>query len=151
MPGSNKVGRFGVVGDGILNGLCPVGCADSGGDAVGCVDADGKSGLKSGCVLNGLGVKAEAVTSIRRERQADEPSPESGHKIDYLGRNLFCGTDQVALVLAILGIDKDYHFPLPKVLDDFRYFAELYWHVGIPYSQRKRQRPQAADSRILRF
>ena len=41
-----------------------------------------------------------------------------GHEVDGVGRRHLRGDDEVALVLAILGIDQDDHAPVAQLLDD---------------------------------
>ncbi len=52
------------------------------------------------------------------EREADEAAAMLGHEVDGVGRRHLRRDDEVALVLALLGIDEDEHAPVAGVLDD---------------------------------
>ena len=41
-----------------------------------------------------------------------------GHEVDGVGRRHLRGDDEVALVLAVLGVDQDDHAPVAQILDD---------------------------------
>ena len=56
--------------------------------------------------------------ALRRERQADQAAAVLGHEVDGVRRRHLRGDDEVALVLAVLGVDQDDHAPVAQVLDD---------------------------------
>ena len=60
-------------------------------------------------VLGRHQVEAELVAALRRQRQADQAAAVLGHEVDRLGRRELGGERQVALVLAVLGVDDDDH------------------------------------------
>ena len=47
----------------------------------------------------------------------DEPTAEARHEIDRLRRAHLCRNDEVALILAILGIDQNEHPPVTCIFD----------------------------------
>jgi hypothetical protein len=56
--------------------------------------------------------------AIGVERQADEPAAVLGHEVDGVGRRHLRWYDEVAFVLALLGIDENEHAPVAGVFDD---------------------------------
>ncbi len=107
-------------------------CADAGGDAearVG-VDADGeRSALRVGVVLD-HGRQGECIGALGRERDADQATPVRGHEVDDLRGDLRGGTDEVALVLAVLVVSDDDHPAFADVLD--RGFDRIERHAFLP-------------------
>ena len=53
-----------------------------------------------------------------RQRQAHEPAAVLGHEVDRVGRRHLRGDDEIALVLALLGVDEHDHAPVAHVLED---------------------------------
>ena len=128
MARSGEVGRFCVVGDCSLDGMCAVGCAYAGGNALCGVDGDGEGGVEACGVVDDLRVKGEGVAFVAGERQADEASAEFSHKVDDLRRDFFGGADEVAFVFAVFIVNKNDDFACAKVVEDVRYLAKLYCH-----------------------
>ncbi len=125
---AGEVGRFCVVGDCGLDGVCAVGGTDARGSALCGVDGDGEGGVEASGVIDDLRVKCEGVAFVAGERQAYKASAEFGHKVDDLRCNLFGGADEVAFVFAVFVIDKDDDFACAKVIEDVRYLAKLHCH-----------------------
>jgi hypothetical protein len=128
MTGPGKIGWFRVGGDGGLNCMGAVGGAYAGGGTLCGVDTDRKGRLKPGGIVNDLRMQAKGVAFSPGHRQANQTSAEFGHKIDGLRGNFFRGADQVSFVFAVFIVNKDNHFARKKVVKNFRYLAELYWH-----------------------
>ena len=61
----------------------------------------------------------ELLGAIGRQRETDEPPAVLGHEIDGVGGGHLRRDHQVALVLALLGIDQNEHAAVPRVLDHF--------------------------------
>src|SRR5690606_38356565 len=61
----------------------------------------------------------QLLEPLRGEGNADEAPPVAGHEVDGLGGHLFCGDDQVALVLPVGIVHHDDHFAGPDVFDGF--------------------------------
>ena len=53
-----------------------------------------------------------------RQRQADEAAAMLGHEVDGVGRRHLRRNDEVALVLAILGVDEHDHAAVAHLFDD---------------------------------
>ncbi len=51
--------------------------------------------------------------------QADETAPILCHEIDRIGSDLFCGDGQVTLVLTVLIVNENHHFPMTDILNGF--------------------------------
>ncbi len=73
-------------------------------------------------VARGVGAHHELETQLvgarLRQRQADETAAMLGHEVDGVGRRHLRGDDEVALVLAILGVDEHDHAPVPHILEN---------------------------------
>ena len=105
--------------DGHVNGGGAIGGRDAGGDAeppLG-IDADGERGGQLLGVPLGHLRQAELVAALTGERQTDQPPPVQGHEIDHLGRGQLRGTDEIALVLAILVVGHDDDLAVSQVVD----------------------------------
>ena len=119
VPRAAEVGgnRRGV--DGHVDGGGAVAGRDAGGhpeSALG-VDADGEGGGQLlGVALGHLG-QAELVATLAGQSQADQPAPVQGHEVDHLGRRKLRGTDEIALVLAILVIGHDDDLAVAQIVD----------------------------------
>ena len=62
--------------------------------------------------------RPQLVGALARQRQADQAAAVLGHEVDGVGRRHLRGNDEVALVLAVLGVDQDDHAAVAQVLDD---------------------------------
>ena len=78
------------------------------------VDRHGVIGAQRRRVRLDHRVEREPLADLRQDRHAELPAAIGDHEIDRLGRGLFGGTDEVAFVLAVLGVDDDHH---PAVAD----------------------------------
>ena len=104
--------------DGRGDGARAVVRGDAGGDALARLDGDGERGAVARLVLAGHVLEAQLGRALRRQRQADQAAAVLGHEIDGVGRCHLRGDDEVAFVLAVLGVDQDDHAPVAQVLDD---------------------------------
>ena len=75
-------------------------------------------------VVGGHLVEAELVDAFAGQREADQAATVRRHEIDCGGCRHLRRDDEVALVLAILVVDKDVHAPVARFLDDFLDGAE---------------------------
>ena len=62
--------------------------------------------------------QAQLPGALGGDRQADQAARVLGHEVDLLGRGQLGRDDDVALVLAVLGVDEDVGPALAGVLDD---------------------------------
>ena len=81
------------------------------------IDGDGKRRLVIVRVVLHHLTNLQLVEPAADDRRADEPLRVRRHEIHVLGRQLLGGDDDVALVLAILIVHDDEHFPVLNVLD----------------------------------
>ena len=104
--------------DGRGDGARAVVRGDAGGDALARLDGDGERRAVARLVLARHVLEAQLRRALRRQRQADQAATMLGHEIDGVGRRHLRGDDEVAFVLAVLGVDQDDHAPVAQVLDD---------------------------------
>ena len=119
VSGPPQVGGNGGRVDGDMDGGGPIGGRDAGGHAEPAlgIDADGKGGGQLlGVPLGHLG-QAELVAALAGQGQADQSPPVQGHEVDHLGRGELRGTDEIALVLAILVVGHDDDLAVPQIVD----------------------------------
>ena len=122
MARTDQITCFGVIRYGGLNRPCSVRGADPRGHALSGVDTHGKRRPETGGVIDRLRIESQRITFLGRERQTDQTPAECRHEINDFRCNMFGGTYQVALVLAVLCIDKHDHAPATKL---FQYFRDL--------------------------
>ena len=99
--------------DGDLDRVRAVGGRDAGRDALARLDRDREGRLVRRLVVRDHHAQPELVAALRRERQADQPAAVRGHEVDGLGRDVLGGHAEVALVLAVRGVDDDDHASRP--------------------------------------
>ncbi len=104
--------------DGGGDGAGAVVGGDAGGDALARFDGDGEGGAVARLVLARHVLQAQLVGALAGQRQADEAAAVLGHEVDGVGRGHLRGDDEVALVLAVLGVDQDDHAAVAQILDD---------------------------------
>ena len=51
----------------------------------------------------------EGLQTLGEHRNTDQPAAVDGHEVDSLGRDPLGGHDEIALVLAVLGVDDNHH------------------------------------------
>ena len=95
--------------DGNLDGAGAVAGGDAGCDTVAGVNGLAEGGAVVGSILGRHVADAEMVEALLGHGEADEAASELGHEVDGVGRNLFGGHSEVALVLAIFIVDDDNH------------------------------------------
>ncbi len=61
-------------------------------------------------------LETQLLGTLRRERQADEPAAMLGHEVDGVGRRHLRRNDEIAFVLALLGVDENEHAAVARVL-----------------------------------
>ena len=71
------------------------------------IDRHGEGRLQRGGVVQNDGRQVEPLGRLGQDGHAELPSPVGNHKIDDLRRNLFGRADEVAFVLAVLGVHDD--------------------------------------------
>ena len=81
------------------------------------IDGDGKRRLVIVRVVLHHLTNLQLVETAADDRRTDEPLRVRRHEIHVLGRQLLGGDDDVALVLAILIVHDDEHFPVLNILD----------------------------------
>ena len=90
---------------------------DAGGDALARLDRNREGGAERRLVLARHLLEAELVAALLGQAEADQPARVRRHEVDRLGRRELRGDRQVALVLAVLGVDDDDEASLADVLD----------------------------------
>ena len=91
---------------------------DAGAHALTRLDRHGEGSLVARRVVGGHERQAQRIDPRPRQREADQPAPVGGHEVHGFGRGHLRGDDQIALILAVLVIDKDEHAPVARILDD---------------------------------
>ena len=91
------------------------------------IDRHGVVGAQRGGVRLDHRRQLEPLAHVRQDRHAELPAAVGDHEVDRLGRHLLGGADEVALVLAVLGVDDDDHPALADGLDGFFDGGELRW------------------------
>ena len=120
--------------DGRGDGAGAIVRGDAGGDALARLDRDREGGAVARLVLARHVLEAKLVGALARQRQADQAAAVLGHEVDGIGRRHLRGDDEVALVLAVLGIDQDDHAAVAQILEDLVDGREeaLAFRVGDP-------------------
>src|SRR5450830_1062866 len=113
----NNVARALAGVDRNLDGVRPILNGDTGRDPFTSLDRDGESGLVRRLVELGHLLQSERVTTLRRERQADEAARVRGHEVDRLGSRELSGDGQISLVLSIRGVDNHHEAPAANLVD----------------------------------
>ena len=91
---------------------------DAGGDAFLRLDRDRERGLVRRAVDLRHHRDLELLGALLRQRQADEAAAVLRHEVHGIRRAHLRRDDEVALVLAVLGIDQDEHLAVARGLDD---------------------------------
>ena len=104
--------------DGRGDGAGAVVRGDAGGDAFAGFDRNGEGRAVARLVLARHVLEAQLVGALLGQRQADQAAAVLGHEVDGVGRGHLRGDDQIALVLAVLGIDQDDHAAVAQIVDD---------------------------------
>ena len=102
--GGHRVGRYRH-----LHRACAVSSGNAGGYALGRLDGDGERGAHLGAVARHHGRQLQAFAAFFGQREADQPTTETRHEIDRLGRHVFGGEHQVAFVFAVFFVNQDHH------------------------------------------
>ena len=61
--------------------------------------------------------KPELIAALAGQGQADQTPAVQGHEVDHLGRSKLRGTDEIALVLAILVVGYDDDLAVAQIVD----------------------------------
>ena len=118
VAGRDDVGRtLGGVDRG-RDGARAVGGGDAGRDALARLDRLGEGGAVARAVATDHGFELELGRARAGQRQADEAAAIARHEVDGVGRRHLRGNDEVALVLALLGVDEHDHAAVAHVLQD---------------------------------
>ena len=84
------------------------------------LDGYGEGRAVAGTVVARHQLEAELMGALLGHREADEPAAMLGHEVDLVGRRHLRRDDEVALVLAVLGIDENDHAAVAQVIEDVR-------------------------------
>ena len=103
--------------DGDGDGVGAVMSGDAGRDPFPRLDRHGEGGRVPRPVGARHQLEMELLGPLGRERQTDQPAAVLGHEVDGVGRRHLGRDDEVALVLALLGIDQDEHAAVARILD----------------------------------
>ena len=76
-------------------------------------------------------LEMQLLGALRRQREADQPAAMLGHEIDGVGRRHLRRDDEVALVLALLGVDQNEHAAVARILDHLLDGGEELMVVGL--------------------
>ena len=87
----------------------PVGGGNAGGHALRRLDRDGEIGGVLVVVVGHHQRQVQLPATPLGKRQADQPTPVTGHEVDRLRRHALAGQDEVALVLAVGVVHEDDH------------------------------------------
>ena len=101
-------------------------------------------------VALGHRLQAELVAAFLGQAEADQPAAVRGHEVDRLGRRELRRDRQVALVLAVGGVDDDHELAVADVLDRLLDGGEGGGAVGRVHLAVDRN-PQAEASRSAYF
>ena len=104
-----------VDGDG--DGVGAVMGRDAGRDPFPRLDRNGECGRVARAVRARHQFEVKLLGALRRERKANEPAAVLGHEVDGVGGRHLRRDDEVALVLALLGIDQNEHPAVARILD----------------------------------
>jgi len=91
---------------------------NAGGDALGCFDRDGEGGAHAFAILARHHVEIKRPAAFARHRQTNQTAAKLGHEIDRFRGGKIRRDDEVAFILAILGVDQDIHLAVAGILDD---------------------------------
>ena len=91
---------------------------NAGRDALLRLDGDGERGRVPRLVRARHALKVQRVGPLRRNGEADQAAPEAGHEIDGVRRRHLRRNDEIALVLALLGVHENEHAALARVFQD---------------------------------
>ena len=101
-----------------LDRLGAIAGADARADAVRGVDRHGEIGAMQFAVVRHHALQSELAGPRLGERDTNKTASVLGHEIDRLGRDLGCGHDQIALVLALGVVGHDNHFTRADIAQD---------------------------------
>jgi len=118
VAGLDDVGRLRALGHRRLHRAGAVVRRDAGGDALGRLDGEREGGAVRRAVVAHHQRQAELAAARLGQRQADQAAAVLGHEVDRLGRDVFGGQHEVALVLAVFLVDQDDHAAVADVGDD---------------------------------
>ena len=103
--------------DGDGDGMRPVMRRDAGRDPLARLDRHGEGGRMARAVGARHQLEMQLLGALRRQREADQAAAVLGHEVDRVGRRHLRRDDEVAFVLALLGIDQDEHAAVARILD----------------------------------
>ena len=106
-----------INGDGNRPGT--VMCGNAGGDALFRFDGDGEGRPHAFAVVAGHHVEFERMGALLRHGEADEAPAMLGHEVYRFRRGEGGRDDEVALILAVFGINEYEHPAIAGVFDDF--------------------------------
>ena len=123
---------------------------DAGRDPLARLDRDREGGAEGRLVALGHRLQPQLVAALLGQAEADQPAAVRGHEVDRLGRRELGRDRQVALVLAVGGVDDDHEPAVADVLDRLLDGGEGGGAVGRVHLAVDRN-PQAEASRSAYF
>ena len=115
-------------------GVRPVMRGDAGGDALARLNGNGESGLVPRAVGLRHQLKPQLVRAVLRHCHANQPASEFSHEIDRFRRCHLRRNDQVALILAIFGINKNDHLAIAGIFNNvfgWRQILAVFRHLRL--------------------
>ena len=112
-----------------LHGARAVSGRNTGADADGGLDGDGKLGAKTGAVALHHQRQLQPLAALQTHRHADQATAVASHEVDVLGLAGLGGHDQVAFVLAVFVIHQDDHLAGANIFDQF--FDAVQFHPAL--------------------
>ncbi|MNR15881.1 hypothetical protein D3C85_1324400 [compost metagenome] len=101
-----------------LDRMRTVSGGDAGGHAFPGLDRDGEGGLHALAIVGGHRRQAQLSGAVAGHGQADQAARIADHEVDLIRRGELGRNDDVALVLAILGIHQDVGAAIAGVLEN---------------------------------
>ncbi len=98
---------------------------NAGGDAFARFDGDGEIRRVARLVGARHQFEMQFRGALLRQRKADQAAPIAGHEVDRLGRRHLRRNDEVALILAVLGVDQDEHPARPRIVENLLNVGKL--------------------------
>ena len=103
--------------DGDGDGMRAVVRRDAGRNPFARLDRYGKGSRMARAVRARHQLEMQLLGALGRQRDADQAPAVLGHEVDRVGRRHLRRDDEVALVLALLGVDQNEHAAVARILD----------------------------------
>ncbi|CAI8409258.1 MAG: Uncharacterised protein [Hyphomonas sp. TMED17] len=136
MPGRNDVIRVERRIDSDIYRMRPIMRRNTRRDAVFCFDRHGKSRPHTFAIFPRHHMEVQGPGTLRRHRQTNQTTPETGHKIHHFRRRETCRNNQVAFILTVFSIDQNEHSSIPGIFNDFvdagYRIRKIFCHADLP-------------------